>query len=245
MRTLKRGLKGEDVRQLQAALNKAITAGLVEDGIFGAKTQAAVKECQRANGWKVDGIAGRETLGGLSLIDNKDFEIKTDDLKQFAAPHGSKTYGPNSSYSTYASGGCGVTSFAIVHRAYGLAPAGESGSDTILRLGTYSYKNGYRPKNEGTNAGLFGTNGCRYQSITRSASAIEDALRSGCLVILHLDKGYANGYTGNGHYIVAYGIKNGYVLLRDVGSSKESRQKVALSKCGAKLKHAYKMSKKV
>lgn len=244
MRTLKRGLKGEDVRQLQAALNNAITAGLVEDGIFGAKTQTAVRDYQRQNKLTVDGIAGRQTLGALGLIDNTDFEIKTEDLKQLSSPHGSMIYGPDKSYSTYKSGGCGVTSFAIVLRAYGLAPAGETATQTIQRLGRYAWEHGYRIKGNGTSAGLFGTNGCKYSSINRSASVIEDTLRGGSLVILNIKKGFGNGYTGTGHYIVAYGIKDGYLLLRDVGSSSASRQKVKLSALPTGIKAAYKITKR-
>lgn len=236
---LKRGMSGDDVRQLQAAINKDIGAGLAEDGKFGAKTQAAVKDCQRKHGWKVDGIAGRETLGGLGLIDDSPVIIECEDLKQFSAPHGSMIYGPNSSYSTYGNGGCGVTSFAVCYRAYGLAPAGEKATETIQRIGKYAWKNGYRPKDNGTNLGLFGTNGLHYASI--KASKVEDTIRAGFLVLFRIKRGFPNGYTGDGHYIVGYGIKDGYVLLRDVGSSKESRQKALLSKIGTGLKGAYKI----
>ena len=239
MRTLKRGLKGEDVRQLQAALNKAITAGLAEDGIFGAKTQAAVRNYQRQNKLTVDGIAGRQTLGALGLIDNSPFEIKCEDLKQYSAPHGSMIYGPNSSYSTYGKGGCGVTSFAVCYRAYGLAPVGETSTETIQRIGKYAWQHGYRPKGGGTNLALFGTNGLHYASI--KASQVEDTIRAGFLVVFRIKKGFPNGYTGDGHYIVGYGIKDGNVLLRDVGFSAASRQKAPLSKIGTGLKGAYKI----
>jgi len=39
---LKRGLKGDRVKALQAYLNNYSSAGLVVDGIFGSKTEAAV-----------------------------------------------------------------------------------------------------------------------------------------------------------------------------------------------------------
>lgn len=244
MRTLlKRGMSGEDVRDLQAALNKAIRAGLAEDGKFGKLTEAAVRDFQRMKNLTVDGLAGRKTLGALGLIDNTDFEIKTEDLKQFSAPHGSMIYGPDKSYSTYKSGGCGVTSFAVVYRAYGLAPAGETATQTIQRLGRYAWEHGYRIKGNGTSAGLFGTNGCKYSSVNRSAAVIEDTLRGGALVILNIKKGFLT-YTGTGHYIVAYGIKDGYLLLRDVGSSSASRQKVKLSALPTGIKAAYKITKR-
>lgn len=57
--TLRKGSTGDDVKRLQTAL------GIVEDGIYGPKTEAAVKEYQKANGLSVDGIAGNQTLGAL------------------------------------------------------------------------------------------------------------------------------------------------------------------------------------
>lgn len=232
MTTLKRGSKGSDVRTLQSHL------GVQVDGIFGKRTEAAVKEFQKANNLLVDGIVGSKTWKVLLTGEiPEDFALKCDDLKQYAAPHGTMIYGKNNSYSTYKDGGCGVVSFSIVLRAYGLAE-GETGTQTIQRIGTYSWKNGYRPKNQGTNAGLFKTNGCKSTTV-KSADAIENALRDDKFVILLIKKGFKNGYTGDGHYIVAYGIKEGNVLLRDVGSSLESRQKAPLASITSGLKNAF------
>ena len=62
--TLKYGSRGEDVTALQRALNDNGYA-LETDGIYGVKTQAAVKDYQRKNALTVDGIAGAEALGAL------------------------------------------------------------------------------------------------------------------------------------------------------------------------------------
>lgn len=67
MANLGYGSSGSDVRELQNAL---IAAGYDvgstgADGIFGAKTQAAVKQYQQDNGLSVDGIAGELTQGSL------------------------------------------------------------------------------------------------------------------------------------------------------------------------------------
>lgn len=244
MRNLKRGSRGDDVKGLQTALNDEFGYGLAVDGIFGNKTDSAVRDCQKRKGWKVDGIAGRETQGGLGILDISDYIIPCENLKQFTPPLDKTIYGKDKTWSTYKSGGCGILSFTIVYRALGLAPEGETWLDTVLRLGDYAVKMGYRVKDNGTKYTVFGTNGCKYEALSRSATAIENAIRSGCLVILHLDKGYGNGYGGNGHYVCAYGIQGNYLLLRDVGSSLSSRQKVLLSKCGSKLKGAYKMMKR-
>lgn len=53
---LKKGSRGEEVKQLQTKL------GLAADGIFGAGTEAKLKEWQQKNGLSADGIAGPSTL---------------------------------------------------------------------------------------------------------------------------------------------------------------------------------------
>lgn len=60
--TLRRGSNGEDVKKLQTALG---FTGKDVDGIYGPKTESAVKNYQTNNNLKIDGIAGNETLGHL------------------------------------------------------------------------------------------------------------------------------------------------------------------------------------
>ena len=62
MRTLKKGAQGEDVRALQEMLNQLGYNAGTADGIFGAKTEAAVKRLQADFNLAVDGIAGPATL---------------------------------------------------------------------------------------------------------------------------------------------------------------------------------------
>ena len=61
------GSQGSDVTELQKLLNKN-GYKLDEDGIFGAKTQAAVKDYQQKNNLTVDGIAGEQTWGALTNV---------------------------------------------------------------------------------------------------------------------------------------------------------------------------------
>lgn len=56
---LKKGNRGESVKQLQKALN------LYPDGIFGEVTEEAVKDFQKSNGLKQDGIVGDKTWEAL------------------------------------------------------------------------------------------------------------------------------------------------------------------------------------
>lgn len=61
------GSQGSAVRQLQNELNKR-GYSLDQDGIFGKKTRAAVRDYQKKNGLTmVDGIAGDETWGSLAV----------------------------------------------------------------------------------------------------------------------------------------------------------------------------------
>lgn len=65
--TLSMGARGEAVKELQQALiEKGYDIGEA-DGIFGIKTKTALMEYQKANGLKVDGIAGPETLSSLKI----------------------------------------------------------------------------------------------------------------------------------------------------------------------------------
>ena len=64
---LKIGSSGTQVRTLQTKLNNwGYDAGTV-DGIFGSKTQAAVKRFQQKNGLIADGIVGSKTAAALGM----------------------------------------------------------------------------------------------------------------------------------------------------------------------------------
>lgn len=69
-RTLKKGMSGNDVKELQEALIKLgyDLGSSGADGKFGDKTFAAVKKFQANNNLVVDGIAGKKTLTKLKLI---------------------------------------------------------------------------------------------------------------------------------------------------------------------------------
>ncbi|MDR3207302.1 MAG: peptidoglycan-binding protein [Oscillospiraceae bacterium] len=66
--TLKRGAENPDeVRRLQETLNRH-GAGIKADGVFGVKTERAVKDFQALNGMIVDGVAGRETWLSMATV---------------------------------------------------------------------------------------------------------------------------------------------------------------------------------
>ena len=63
--SLRRGSAGEPVSTLQAKLNGA-GAGLAVDGLFGPKTEAAVKGFQASRGLEADGIVGPKTREAIA-----------------------------------------------------------------------------------------------------------------------------------------------------------------------------------
>jgi len=73
-RMLQKGHTGPDVKMLQGLLNQKVPLAklpqgqkLKEDGIFGTKTDAAVRTFQQMKGLKVDGIVGPKTWPALGV----------------------------------------------------------------------------------------------------------------------------------------------------------------------------------
>jgi peptidoglycan hydrolase-like protein with peptidoglycan-binding domain len=65
---LKTGSSGSSVKELQARLEANGFDPGAADGIFGPKTEAAVKGFQRKWGLAVDGIVGNATWGKLQEL---------------------------------------------------------------------------------------------------------------------------------------------------------------------------------
>ncbi|MBR2822697.1 MAG: peptidoglycan-binding protein [Clostridia bacterium] len=63
--TLRSGMRGDAVRQMQQALISLGYLGGTADGIFGTNTENAVKKFQRSASLKADGLAGTQTLEKL------------------------------------------------------------------------------------------------------------------------------------------------------------------------------------
>ncbi|HMJ02181.1 MAG TPA: peptidoglycan-binding protein [Conexibacter sp.] len=84
-RTLKRGMRGQDVRVLQDYLTRAGVSTPV-DGVFGPGTKANVRRFQRAQGLTADGVVGPSTEGTLRRVG--DGGVANDDGVSADAPVG-------------------------------------------------------------------------------------------------------------------------------------------------------------
>lgn len=67
--TLRSGSRGDAVKRLQVLLNEQTGAGLDPDGIFGAKTESAVRHLQELRNLRDDGIVGPKTWAALGAVD--------------------------------------------------------------------------------------------------------------------------------------------------------------------------------
>ena len=70
--TLKKGDKGEEVKQLQQLLNFFYGSILTVDGNFGSKTDALVKQFQADRKLTVDGIVGSKTW---SFLEQPNYDV--------------------------------------------------------------------------------------------------------------------------------------------------------------------------
>ncbi|MGC4121208.1 MAG: peptidoglycan-binding domain-containing protein [Myxococcales bacterium] len=71
------GSRGSEVSRLQNALKNAGFDSGKADGVFGARTKAAVSEFQRAKGLKADGVVGAKTQAALKAYYKDGFDTGT------------------------------------------------------------------------------------------------------------------------------------------------------------------------
>lgn len=78
---LRNGSRGDEVKALQTALTAAGFDAGTADGIFGPKTDAAVRAFQESKGLGVDGIVGPKTMAALESAKAGRPEIADRDAK--------------------------------------------------------------------------------------------------------------------------------------------------------------------
>ena len=215
---LKRGSKGEEVKLLQEKLGN-----LDVDGIFGRKTEAAVKAFQAANDLKVDGIVGAQTWGALNgdpaIVIKHDF-VKPVDYKQYDSKWAKVMYSNHGDKAqTIKSSGCGPTSMADI-----VATLIDS-KVTPVTLAEKSLAWGCRSYNSGTNWDFFqkvaNEYGFRKYVKTTSLETLKACLDSGGYAVASMGKGY---WTSGGHYICIWKYDSTYIYANDPASSKRKKQ---------------------
>lgn len=234
MAVYKNGSKGDMVKTIQIKLNEMIKEGhylnngnlLAEDGKYGKKTEAVIKEFQKAYSLKADGICGPCTLTALGLT--KDVNLKTIPLRQFDGRWADECYGKKGwamPRASFRKSGCGCTSAVICWLYWAKLYSGVDYDQykTMHWFADAAIKKGYRIEGNGTSAGIFSLYGLTKKSCTEEQA--EAALRDGKPVAVCVKAGWSS-YTGNGHWVVLHGIEGDCFLVNDVGSSAASRQKV-------------------
>lgn len=154
--------------------------------------------------------------------------IRPVDYKQTDPRWGSNTYAADGETSTIKSAGCGPTALADVLAAL-VSPYIDP-----LTTASWARQHGYKVYKSGTSYGFFAPCAANYGVKVRRlntsnvygrttaavhAQALEE-LCKGNWVIACMGKGL---WTKSGHYVVAYGYKDGMVYINDPASTKAAR----------------------
>lgn len=217
---LKRGSKGSEVVQVQTLLG-----GLDTDGIFGVKTEAAVKAFQAANGLKIDGKVGKQTWAALlgETAPEKPAYVQPVDYKQYDKRWASKMYSNHGDKSqTMKSSACGPTAMAdIVATLIDSSVQPPELADKAMAWGDRSYSTG-------TNWSFFPHIASEYGFSkyvkTTSLATLKSCLDTGGYAVASMAKGY---WTSGGHYICIWKYDDTYIYANDPASAKRTKQKTA------------------
>lgn len=127
-------------------------------------------------------------------------------------------------YQTIGTDGCGPTCAAMVVATL------RDKNVTPIQAADWSVSHGYLSPNDGTYWSYFHAYLEKYGikvTQTSQASRAETALRNNRMVITSMGKGL---WTTGGHFILAYGIRNGKVLINDPNSEASYREQGDLSR---------------
>lgn len=112
--------RGQAKNNVTRGFQYILGGNLVADGIFGSRTEAAVKAYQSSVGLTADGIIGKNTRKALLLgevpAEKRQYPaVKPMDYKQYDSRWGKKIYSThNDPKQTYAASACGPTAMADV-----------------------------------------------------------------------------------------------------------------------------------
>ena len=155
--SLRKGVTGSAVKDLQTKLKKLGFYNASIDGDYGDTTVAAVKAFQKKYNLTADGVAGSETLKKLdSAYKNADSDKDDGSLRKGATGSAVKDLQTKLKklgfYNAYVDGSYGDTTVAAVkafQKKYNLTADGVAGSETLKKLDT-AYKNADSDKDDGS-----------------------------------------------------------------------------------------------
>lgn len=214
---------------------------LVCDGIFGAKTKAAVVAFQAAGGLSVDGICGPKTWARL-IVGNTNVAATptntpathTDNGRhinecvhylQWDSKWKSIKYSTHTSAQTIGNSGCGPTSMAMI-----VATMFDK-HITPVDMCWLSVNNGCRTYNSGTSWDFFPIVAknfpfSQYVS-TNNVATLKAALAQGALAVCSMNSNDNGFWTSGGHFIVAIGYdEDGYIYANDPNKSEHPRKQL-------------------
>ena len=215
MTTVKKGSKGEAVKQLQMLL------GITADGIFGPKTKAAVIAYQTAHDLEPDGICGPKTWASLQgETVPASAHVKPVDYKQYDTRWAKKMYSSHGDKSqTMKSSACGPTAMAdIVATLIDSKVTPPDLADKAVAWGDRSYSSG-------TNWSFFPHIAKEYGFSkyvrTTSLATLKGCLDTGGYAVASMGPGR---FTSGGHYVCVWDYDGQNVYVNDPASSKASRK---------------------
>lgn len=142
---LKEGSRGDEVKELQQRLNELGYSCGSADGIFGSKTEQAVKAFQKDHGLVADGIVGAKTKAALEkadgkfvvsrLLKKKNPLMSGTDVKNVQKALIAKGYSCGSSGADGKYGDDTVAAVKKFQKAKGLSVDGQAGKNTVTALG--------------------------------------------------------------------------------------------------------------
>ena len=217
MTTVKKGSKGEAVKQLQMLL------GITADGIYGPKTKAAVIAYQTAHDLEPDGICGPKTWASLQgETVPASAHVKPVDYKQYDSKWAKKMYSSHGDKSqTMKSSACGPTAMAdIVATLIDSKVTPPDLADKAMAWGDRTYSSGTAWSFFPHIAKEYGFS--KYLKTT-SLATLKGCLDTGGYAVASMAKGY---WTKGGHYICVWKIDDNYVYANDPASSKRTKQNI-------------------
>ena len=142
---LKEGSRGDEVKELQQQLNALGYSCGSADGIFGSKTEQAVKAFQKDHGLVADGMVGDKTKAALSqptgdwtvsrLLKKTNPLMSGTDVKNVQKALIAKGYSCGSSGTDGKYGDDTVAAVKKFQKAKGLSVDGQAGKNTVTALG--------------------------------------------------------------------------------------------------------------